>query len=96
MTIIEEPATIQREHSPEEVSHAFSAALSYMATDAFNLTPEESSWVSYNLQDILKTCAHTLPVSLPNAVSHELETKHYSASMSSWKGGELVRASDHI
>ena len=87
-----------------EVQSAFATTITYMIADAFQLESEEISWFNYKIKELI--CEFTLikNASLPNSVSHELKTNHYSQNLSSLVGDtrdksdmqELVNANDWL
>lgn len=77
-----------------EVYQAFRASLAHMISDSFHLTPEETSWVTYKVGEILQPFAHQHPKNVPSVVSAELATKKSSRSLSSRKSGSYLRNED--
>lgn len=84
----------KRRFSTQEICHAFKVTLTYMVADSFNLTDEESTWTSYHITQILIPLSNKPPVSLPSAVTHELNTRQYSKSVTRRKDGTYFQAED--
>lgn len=60
---------------------AITTVVSYMLSDAFDLTAEESIWVSWNLQELLAPLRKEHSNALQVAVNRELETFEYSQAL---------------
>lgn len=63
--------------------NAMSSVLNYIITDAFDLDPEESLWVGYQLGQVLSPLERLIPSALMGAVQQELRTQEYSHRMMS-------------
>lgn len=74
---------------------AMRTVITFTITDVFDLTPDESFWLSYQINRILAPFENITPSALPTAVSHELTTRHYSTYLSDrTDGGYAPRAED--
>ena len=67
--------------SAAKTVNAVSSVINFIITDAFNLDPEESLWVSYNLSEILIPLKTIVPTALLAAVQREVNTREYSSRM---------------
>lgn len=67
--------------SAEQTVNALSSVLNYIATDAFNLNPEESMWVGHHLAQMLAPLREMEPKFVLAAVNREMKTGHYSEHM---------------
>lgn len=85
---------IKDRFTANETCSAFKGALTYMISDSFNLTDEETIWAGYQIKQVLSVFEETYPQALPNAVSHELLTKQYSKSVMRRKDGIYLSAKD--
>lgn len=61
---------------------AMRTVITFTITDVFNLTPDESIWLSYRVDQILKPFEEVAPNVLPTSVTHELTTRQYSTYLS--------------
>lgn len=68
-------------HSAPRTTSALSSVINYIVTDAFNLTPEESLWVGYRLEEVLSPLKHISPKVVHAAVDRELTCGEYSNRM---------------
>lgn len=97
MTIVDDKQVlVLGQHRPEEVSSAFSSAITFIVANSFTLAQEEASWLAYNVQQIMAGFEERHVASLPNAVSLELKTRQYSTTLSSWEGGRYVKAGNEM
>lgn len=61
---------------------AMRTVITFTITDVFDLTPDESFWLSYQVNRLLQPFENWTPTVLPTAVSHELTTRQYSTYLS--------------
>lgn len=85
---------VKRRFSPRQMHSAFTTTLTYMVSDALNLTGEETLWTSYQIKDALGQFADQEPRSLPNAVTHELLTNQYSKSVADRNDGSYLTSGE--
>lgn len=78
--------------------NALSSVLNYIITDAFDLDPEESLWVGYQLGQILLPLERLLPSAVLGSVRQEMTTQEYSNRMltraSVWSGPKVKYVRD--
>jgi hypothetical protein len=63
------------------VVSAISTVLTYMLSDAFDMTSEESIWVGWTLKELLQPLENEHSNALQVAVARELETFEYSQAL---------------
>ena len=63
------------------VVSAISTVITYMLSDAFDMTSEESIWVGWTVKELLQPLENEHSEGLQVAVSRELETFEYSQSL---------------
>ncbi|MBC9706693.1 MAG: hypothetical protein H9W81_17420 [Enterococcus sp.] len=69
--------------------------ITFTITDVFDLTPDESFWLSYQINSLLEPFESITPIVIPTAVSHELTTRQYSTYLSDrTNGGYAPRSED--
>lgn len=66
----------------DDVVRAMRTVIVYTVTDVFDLAEEESMWVSYHVENILRQVEGMTPRSIASPVRHELQTGEYSKRLS--------------
>ncbi len=61
-----------------KAAKALATVMNYIVTDAFGLQAEESMWVGYHLNNILKPLRSIIPTTVLIAVDHEIYWSEYS------------------
>jgi hypothetical protein len=64
--------------------------ITYTITDVFDLTPEETLWLSYHVKTILEPFEKIKPKAVPIPVTQELLTRQYSQNLSIREEGGYV------
>lgn len=75
---------------------AMRTVITFTITDVFDLTPDESFWLSYQVNRLLTPFENLTPAVLPTAVSHELTTRQYSTYLSDRTNGGYAPRSEDI
>lgn len=87
--------TLLEKYSPEQVLRALRTVLTHTITDAFDLTSEESMWVSFHVDQILSPIGAARPKAVPLPVRKELESRLYSHRLAEREGRVIIpRAAD--
>lgn len=76
--------------SPNQVCAAMRTVVTFTLTDVFDLTPEETLWLTYHMGIILEPLENIRPKAIPIPVTQELMTRQYSANLSSREEGQYV------
>lgn len=76
-------------YSPPQVAAALRTIITYTITDVFDLTPEETLWASYHINEMLKPFENMVPKSVPIAVTQELASREYSSRLSQKNNGSF-------
>lgn len=77
-TVPSEPREKEKLEKAERASKALCTVLNYTITDAFGLEAEESMWVGYHLNKILKPLNKIIPTTVLIAVDREMYCAEYS------------------
>lgn len=83
-------------YSPPQVAAALRTIITYTITDVFDLTPEETLWSSYHINEMLKPFEEMVPKSVPIAVTQELSSKEYSVRLSQRNEGSFNDISNNV
>ena len=72
----------------KEIASALRTVVAFTITDVFDLTPEESLWTSYHINEIIKPFENMYPRTIPISVSQELSTREYSNRLQRRENGK--------
>lgn len=78
----------------KEIASALRTVVAFTITDVFDLTPEESLWTSYHINEIIKPFENMYPRTIPIAVSQELATREYSSRLQRRENGKYNAEQD--
>jgi hypothetical protein len=78
MTVVEQNTTLSEEAYLERVCSAMRTVINHTVSDAFDLTDEETMWVSYHLERILEPISTLKPKAIALPVKCELQSGLYS------------------
>lgn len=67
-----------KNYSNKEIVSAMSSVMNFLISDIFSLSPEETLWVGYHLNQIFKPLEDLEPSIILAAVDRELKTSEYS------------------
>lgn len=81
---------VSTDFTSQQICNAMRTVITFTITDVFDLDPDESLWVSYQLHDILDIFEDMSPKALPASVVLELVSKKYSSNLTKRKEGQYV------
>lgn len=87
---------VSHQFTPNQVCAAMRTVITFTITDVFDLTPEETLWLSYHMGTILEPFEASKPKAIPVPVMHELMTRQYSSSLSTREQGQYAHKESEI